>query len=68
MSSGKGPLEHAAGRRGDGLFPQEWGMALGRPYSDERAAWLRASIASDSTLRAHRRLADRDARLLVPRT
>jgi hypothetical protein len=45
-------------------YPEEWGLPVGRRYSEERAAWVLASVRAHSALTAHRRLADRDLRLL----
>jgi hypothetical protein len=39
-----GRIEQAAGSRGDGTFPAEWGIPRGTPYSEERAAWVRRHV------------------------
>jgi hypothetical protein len=45
-------------------FPEEWGLPVGRRFSEERAQWVRQRVQWHSALTAHRRLADRDLRLL----
>lgn len=57
--------EYAEAGRDIGQFPVEWGCPVGRRFSDERAAWIRTRIAEHAALTAHRRLADRDAKMLV---
>lgn len=46
-------------------FPPEWGAPPGQPFSEDRAAWVRKMVEQHSALTAHRRLAGRDAALLV---
>ncbi len=45
-------------------FPVEWGMPIGQRHSDERAAWVRAKVRQHSALTAHRKLANRELRML----
>ena len=58
-----GREEHAAGRRGMGSFPSEWGIPAGAPQSEERANWVRSKIAETSGTGALRRLANANGRL-----
>jgi hypothetical protein len=39
-----GQIENAAGVRGLGTFPAEWGIPRGAQYSEERAAWVRRNV------------------------
>lgn len=60
-----GREEHAAGHRGMGSFPPEWGIPRGSRDSEERVEWVRSKLAQTAGARAHRKLAARDARLLA---
>ena len=57
--------EHARGGRGIGAFPAEWGIPPGRPYSEERAAWVKRKVLEHRRLtpaQAYRELAAGEVR------
>jgi hypothetical protein len=45
-------------------FPEEWGLPVGRQFSEERAEWIRNRVRAHTTLTAHRTLANKQGRLL----
>lgn len=68
-------IETAAGSADRG-YPSRWGTPLGRPYSEERAAWIRRNVRveevrnldlAEQAARALRmsRVSRRDARLAL---
>lgn len=58
-------IEYATGRRGLSAYPTEWGTPLGGADSEERVRWVRSNVAARSAFTAHRKLAERDGRLLA---
>ena len=60
-----GTEEHADGTRGLSAYPSEWGLPKGKPLSEERTAWVRSKVREHAGAQAHRKIAARDARLLL---
>lgn len=56
--------EYADGHRG-GTFPREWGPPVGRPFSEERANWIRKMVHVHAPLTRYRQLAAHQVRLLA---
>ena len=55
--------EYSNSGRGQ-IFPVEWGMPIGAPHSEERAAWVKQMVLRHSALTAHDKLARANGRLL----
>jgi hypothetical protein len=43
-------IESGSGVRAS-VFPEDWGPPEGRPYSEQRAAWVRRNVRSTSSRR-----------------
>jgi hypothetical protein len=46
-------------------FPEDWGSPPGRPYSEERADWIRKRVIDHMVTQRFRRLAAANGRLLA---
>ena len=46
-------------------FPEDWGSPPGRPYSEERADWIREHVKDHMVAQRYRRLAAANGRLLA---
>ena len=47
------------------VFPVDWGSPAGRPYSEERADWIRKRVIDHMVTQRFRRLAAANGRLLA---
>ena len=47
------------------VFPEDWGSPPGRPYSEERADWIRKRVLDHMVTQRYRRLAAANGRLLA---
>jgi hypothetical protein len=47
------------------VFPEDWGLPPGRPYSDERADWIRKRVIDHMVTQRYRRLAAANGRPIL---
>ena len=47
------------------VFPVDWGSPAGRPYSEERADWIREHVKDHMVRQRYHRLAAANGRLLA---